>query len=271
MVLFLYSDIGYEYQAINCIKSLTNKITDDIKLVYYTIGFDSQFDFNNLYKYRIDLKAEYPQFNYYKAELSLLTMNLFPDEHYVFADADILFSKRFDFEKLKHSESYPIASFGPHEYPFNWETTNQTRLIYDETALMNYFNVPKRSQRYVWSCFYSFNQHCKEFFEEYMSICKNKYLLDRKKTYLPFSDETAFNICLWKRGADKNYGFSFVNTHKLDTVIEVEGGISDTIFSNKDLLGGEWEYVKNASDVMFYHGFKNKDEMEIITNFLINS
>ena len=63
MVLFLYSDIGYEYQAINCIKSLTNKITDDIKLVYYTIGFDSQFDFNNLYKYRIDLKAEYPQFN----------------------------------------------------------------------------------------------------------------------------------------------------------------------------------------------------------------
>lgn len=271
MVLFLYSDKNYEYQAINCIKSLTHKITDDIKLVYYTIGFDSQFEFKNLYKYRIDLKAEYPQFNYYKAELSLLTMNLFPNEHYIFSDADILFSKRLDFEKLKNSELYPIASFGPHEYPFNWEDKNEARLIYDETALMNYFNVTARSQRYVWSCFYSFNQHCTDFFEEYTSMCKNKYLLDRRKAYLPFSDETAFNICLWKRGANKNYGFSFVNTHLLETVIQVESGVSDTSFYNKDFLGNNWEYVKNASDVIFYHGFKEKEHMEETVNYLINS
>ena len=50
MVLFLYSDKKYEHQAISCIKSLTHKITDDVKIVYYTVGFDSDFNFKNLYK-----------------------------------------------------------------------------------------------------------------------------------------------------------------------------------------------------------------------------
>ena len=63
---------------------------------------------------------------------------------------------------------------------------------------MKYFNVEKRSQRYVWSCFYSFNPNCREFFEEYTAMCKNKYLMDRRKDYFPYADETPFNICLWK-------------------------------------------------------------------------
>lgn len=271
MILFLYSDKNCEHQAMSCIRSLVHKITDDVKIVYYTIGFDSQFEFKNLHKIRIELKAEYPTFHFYKAELSLLTMTLFPNEYYVFTDTDVLFSKNFNFDMIKHSESYPIACFGPHEYPFMWREINGTRMVYNEEMLMNYFNIPARTQRYVWSCFYSFNPNCKEFFEEYTSICRNKYLMDRRENYFPFADETSFNICLWKRGATKNYGFGFVNTHMLSTVKRVENGASKVHFNNAvDAYGQNWEYVDDPSKVMFYHGFKDKTHMEETMNYLVN-
>ena len=272
MVLFLYSDKNCEHQAINCIKSLTHKITDDVKIVYYTIGFDSNFQFKNLHKFRIEIKPEYPTFHYYKSDLSLLTMELFPNEHYIFTDTDVLFSRRFDFNKTIHIENYPIASYGPHEYPFMYYEENGSRTIFNEVLLMKYFNVEKRSQRYVWSCFYSFNPNCREFFEEYTAMCKNKYLMDRRKDYFPYADETPFNICLWKRNAIKNYGFGFVNTHRLETVKEVESGISNKTFENAvERLGNEWEYVVDAESVMIYHGFKEKEHMEETVNYLINT
>lgn len=271
MVIFLYSDKNCEHQAINCIKSLIHKITEDVKVVYYTIGFESSFEFKNLHKYKIELKPDYPTFHFYKAELSLLTMELFPNNFYVFTDTDVLFSRRFSFEKVKHHETYPIASFGPHEYPFIWRDINGERRIYNEIPLMNYLNVNERSQRYVWSCFYSFNERCRDFFEEYVSICKNKYLMDRRDVYFPYADETAFNVCLWKRNAIKNYGFGFVNTHLLSTVKQVEDGLSNTQFQNAvDAYGYNWEYVNDAETVMLYHGFKEKEEMELTVDYLLN-
>jgi hypothetical protein len=147
---------------------------------------------------------------------------MFPNDYYIFTDTDVLFSRNFDFEKLKFNEHYPIASFGPHEYPFTWQEVNGVKVIFNEEKLMKYLNVPHRSMRYVWTCFYAFNQHCRDFLEEYTSICQNQYLLEKRKDYLPYSDETAFNICLWKRGATKNLGNAFVNTHRFDVVKDVE-------------------------------------------------
>ena len=171
---------------------------------------------------------------------------------------------------VKHSESYPIASYGPHEYPYMWHIINGEKRIYNENSLMNYFNVQSRSQRYVWSCFYSFNSNCREFFEEYTSMCKNRYLMDRRNEYFPYADETPFNICLWKRNAIKNYEFGFVNTHIIETVKEVESGISNKHFNNAvDAFGRNWEYVDDSSKVMFYHGFKEKESMEETVKYLV--
>lgn len=272
MVLFLYSDKNCEHQAIACIKSLSHKITDDVKIVYYTIGFDSNFKFKNLYKIRILPKPEYPRYHFYKSELSLLTMDLFPDDYYAFTDTDVLFSRKFSFEKIKNNESYPLASFGPHEYPLIWQDTPNGRVIFNETKLMQYFNVPSRTQRYVWSCFYTFNCKCRDFFEEYTSICKNQYLQRNAQEYFPYADETAFNICLWKRNATNNLGFAFVNTHLLSTVTFVEtNSLSDYNINNVlDSWGNNWEYVENSNNVLLYHGFKQEKEMNETLNFLLN-
>jgi hypothetical protein len=282
MIIFLYSDKNCENQARACIQSLKHKITDDIKIVYYTVGFKSDFEFPNLYKVEYPIKPEYPRFHFYKAELSLETMRMFPDEHYIFTDTDVLFSHRFDPDKLKHSLPYPLASYGPHEYPFLWamhysETGEEVKVIYDETKLMKYFNVPQRSQRYVWSCLYTFNSQCKDFFEEYTSMCKNQYLNKHYSPnapvpdYFPYADETAFNVCLWKRGATQNLGFAFVNTHDINTVKIVEESTHSHYHFGKNIdeWGADWEYVDNPNNVIAYHGFKDDSDMIPTLEYLL--
>lgn len=272
MIIFLYSDKKYEHQAKSCIRSLTHKVNDDLKIVYYTIGFDSDFEFPNLYKVRYPLKAEYPRFHFYKAELSLVTMDMFPDEYYAFTDTDVLFSSRFDVDKVKHSHPYPMGSYGPHEYPFMWQNINGQYFQYDEVKMMKYFNVQSRSQRYLWSCFYSFNPQCREFFEEYVSICKNQYLHKWELDYFPYADETAFNICLWKRNATQNLGFAFVNTHLLSTVTKVEEALcfNSNMGNTVDHFGYDWEYVENPHNVLLYHGFKDEEETNSVLEYLLS-
>jgi len=272
MVVFLYGDKNCEHQAISCIKSLTYKITFDVKIVYYTVGFDSDFEFKNLHKIKIPFKPEYPMMHFYKPELCLLTMELFPDDYYVYTDTDILFSRRFNFDIVKHNEIYPLASFGPVEYPYLWIANDDEVKVYDEKKLMEYFNVPSRTQRYVWACFYSFNSNCRDFFEEYTSMCKNQYLLSNRIEYFPYTDETALNICLWKRNATKNYGYAYVHTNNLQTVKEVENGASYKKFNRNfiDSGGYDWEFVEDPTNIMFYHNFKEKEYMEETVKYLLN-
>ena len=272
MVLFLYSDVGAEYQAIACIKSFENKITDDVKIVYYTIGFDSKFECKNLYKIKIEYK-NYPTFHYYKAELSLLTLSLFPNEKYfAFSDTDIIYSNRFNFNFLKRDTNLPLAPTGPHEYPFLFEYVGNEYYQYDETKLMNYLNVSTRSMYYVWTCFFLFNHNCVDFLEEYTSLCKNEYLLKHRKLYYPFHDETPFNVCLWKREFTQNLGFCFVNTHILDTVEKCEYyNFTEYYGSHVDHFGRTWEYIKNPNDVIFYHGIKDSNDTHSILELILKN
>ena len=270
MIVFLYSDKGYEHQAIHCIKSLS-RIIDDIKVVYYTIGFDSSFEFKNLHKVRYPIKPEYSRFNYYKAELSLVTMDMFPGEQYFFTDTDVLFSSRFTPERVYHQYDYPLASYGPHEYPFAWELHGDVRVIFDETKLMEYFNVQKRSQRYVWSCAYAYNSKARDFFEEYTSMCRNQYLQSKAKHYLPYQDETAFNICLWKRNATKNLGFAYVNVSSPNTIRLVEETEQKDfrVGNAVDNFGCDWEYVDDPKSILWYHALKETRDMEPALNYLL--
>lgn len=270
MVIFFFSDSSVEYQVISSVKSLESKITDDVKIVYYTIGFDSNYSCKNLYKIKIPYK-NYPSFHYYKAELSLMTLQLFPyDDHFAYSDSDIVFSNRFTFDFLRRDTDVPLAPYGPHEYPFTYEVIDDNYKHYNEVSLMEYLNVPHRSMRYVWSCFYLFNHKCVDFLEEFTSLCKNEYLNSINKKYYPFYDETPFNVCLWKRNATENLGFCFVNTHLLDTIKKCENEYLIEYYGDHiDQDGARWEYVSDVKYIMFYHGIKDKNTLNDVLDFLI--
>lgn len=275
MVIFLYTNKVCEHQAISCIKSMEPHLTDDIKVVYFTIGFISDFHIKNLVKVPIP-ERKYPTFHYYKAELSLDVMRMFPEEQdFIFTDTDILFSRRMDFHKLKHIHNYPLGVFGPHDQPYIWsrDADGSNFQIYNEELLMKYFNVTSKSVRYQWSCFYVFNRQCEEFFEEYTSMCKNEYLINRRKWYYPFHDETSFNVCIWKRSGTESLGFIFVNTHDINTVKMVEEStVADKrLGKNIDEMGSDWEYIHDSSKVLLYHGFKDEIPTRQTLNYLLNN
>jgi hypothetical protein len=117
-----------------------------------------------------------------------------------------------------------------------------------------------------------FNRKAYEFFEEYTSMCKNPYLVKRKKWYFPFHDETSFNVCLWKHNARHSFGNIFVNTHLLNTVKFVEENVVEDkrMGTNLDFLGADWEYIEDSRKVLLYHGFKQKEEMEEALEYLLN-
>jgi len=271
MILFMYSNKVCEHQAISCIRSLQPRITSDVKIVYFTIGFISNFSIPQLVKIPIP-ERNYPTFHYYKAELSLDVMDMFPDEDYFFfTDTDILFSRRADLAKLKCNTPYPQGVFGPHEQPYIWERTGENMTIFDEKLLMQYFNVGNRTLNYQWSCFYAFHRNAYAFFEEYTSMCKNQYLLARRKWYYPFHDETSFNICLWKNNAQQSLGYIFVNTHNPELVrlVETEDIKENCPGVNIDELGADWEYIHDSSQVMFYHGFKEYQTTQVALSQLL--
>jgi hypothetical protein len=274
MVIFLYTNKTCEYQAISCIQSMEPHLTDDIKVVYFTIGFISSFESKNLIKVPIP-ERKYPTFHYYKAELSLDIMKMFPDEqNFIFTDTDILFSRRMDFHKLTHNHNYALGVFGPHDQPYIWTRNpdGSNFQVYDENLLMQYFNVKEKSVRYQWSCFYVFNRSCQEFFEEYTSMCKNEYLISRRNLYYPFHDETSFNVCIWKRGGKESLGFIFVNTHFPHTVRKVEESniVDQRLGQNLDELGSDWEYIKDSSKVLLYHGIKDKPSIDETLSYLLS-
>jgi hypothetical protein len=271
MIIFMYSNKACEYQAISCIRSLVPRISKNTKIVYFTIGFVSNFAAEQLVKIPIP-ERKYPTFHYYKAELSLNVMDMFPDEKYFFfTDTDVLFSRRLNLDKLKCDTPYPLGVFGPHEQPYIWEMYEDKITIFDENLLMQYLNVTEKTIRYQWSCFYAFNRDCTDFFEEYTSLCKNEFLLKRRKQYYPFHDETPFNICLWKCKAQKSLGYIFVNTHSPSIVNMVEtNDVKDyNPGTNLDDFGADWEYIHDSAQVMMYHGFKDPRTTEIALNYLL--
>lgn len=269
MVIVLYSDKKYEYQAISCLESLRKKVDEDLKFFYVTIGFDSEIKFPNLTKQRLEIQEIYTDFCFYKPEVCLLAMDKFPDEDFIYTDTDVIFSHRFQPHTMKSDKTFPLAGFPEHEYPYIWEKNESGEIvIYDESTLLRYFGGTQRTQRYVLACFFLFNKSCRDFLEEWFSMCRNTYLLDRKKIYFPFPDETAFNVCLWKRNVTENLGFVFLNTNDPSLVKEME----QWFFENKylDEPNKEWLYLKDAKGVLFYHGMKNKNDMEDVSFYIQN-
>jgi hypothetical protein len=121
---------------------------------------------------------------------------------------------------------------------------------------------------YVYTCVFSFNDKCSDVFKEWESICDNNYLLQNVRKYFPFKDETPLNIVLWKRGITQNLNRVYLNTIQAEPLIYIEenegivgGAYNMGIFDNSNMK------CENSSDIMIYHGIKDKIELDIAINY----
>ncbi len=139
----------------------------------------------------------------------------------------------------------------------------------NEEKLMNYFGVKGRTMNYVYTCMVSLNEKCRDIIVEWESMCENKFLMQDSEHYFPFKDETPMNVILWRRGITENYGRIYLNTvefNPLKFVEENENVVGDPSI-NYGILGSDLMRCENSSNIMFYHGIKDKLELTKVLNY----
>jgi hypothetical protein len=264
VVILAYSDKNYEYQVESLYKSLLLNGHGNLTFLYYTLGFESDLNYPNMVKKVWPLDPRIKRFNNYKPGICLDAIRSFGGD-ILFMDTDILVGKRFDPEFFVHDFDYPLCSVGNWDFPFYYEIDGQgNKIVYSESKLCDYLGVRGRTMNYVYSCLMSMNSKCEQFMLEAKSITENEYLNQFGPEYFPFSDETPINVILWKRGANQNYGRIFVNTGYADVVQHVEN--NDNIVS-EDVFGNDLQKCENSANVKFYHGIKDKEELEKMMDY----
>lgn len=276
MILVLFSDKGYEKMVDSFLISRKYSNNEDITVLYYSVGFDSELDYPNLIKKRWEiwdannvpdgmLNNGILNLAYYKPEILLDALSF--SDKVCFMDSDVLLSKRFSIDSVVNNDyDYPLCCRGPVEHVWVWEVFGDgITHVYNEQKLMDYFGVKDRGI-YVWSSMISVNEKCRDFLEEWDSIIKNKYLSSKSKYFFPFRDETSLNVLFWKRGNNNTLGLIFFNTIKFESFLKVEN-LDDfqkhvreyhIIPTNYDI----YETCEDSSAVNFYHGMKPGPELD---------
>jgi len=299
--ILIYSDSKYEYLVKYFIESLILTENSDIPVIFYTIGFNSELNYPNLIKRFYPINDSYGKdFYFYKPAIMLDALDYFGGE-FLFLDTDIVFGKRFDINFFNHDYDFPMLTtinwaypirFGGHyttqkvhnpeltyisedggEYPaveIDWDgniSGNPGTVIFNEVVLMSYFGIKRRTMRYVGTCLLSFGEKCYDFILEWKSLIENPWIKSKGFEYLPFHEETAINIILWRRGINKQYDRIFQNTGYFSTykLVEENEGIMNMMID-----GDENQMCENSSKMLFYHGIKDVDELEKVIEYLKN-
>jgi len=265
MNIVFYSDKNYEYQAKALIESVLANCNQEVNLIYYTIGFNSSLNYKNLTKRIFPIDINKNRFEFYKPAIILDAMDTFGGD-IVFFDTDIIIGNRFDIKNLIHNYDHPMLSCGNWDAPFicTIHEDDSYSDVVNEEKLMEYFGVKERSMNYVYTCMVSLNEKCREIILEWKSICENEFLMLEQEAFFPFKDETPMNVILWKRNIRNNYGRIYLNTLEFEPVkyIEESENVSGDPSINYGILGSEFMRCENSSNIMFYHGIKDKDEIE---------
>lgn len=265
MNIVFYSDYNYEYQAKSLIESILINVKDEVQMIYYTIGFESTLDYPNLTNVFYPKNDNKRFFEFYKPTIMLDAISKFGG-NFLFLDTDILIGKRFDISRFNSDLDVPLFPYGNWDYPFLCNGQDQNGEYIDfsnETELMKYFGVGSRSMNYVYTCVFSFNDKCSDVLKEWESMCDNKYLLQDTRKYYPFKDETPLNVILWKRGVKQNLNRIYLNTIQSEPLIYIEenDGVAGDAY-NMGIFGNSNMKCENSSDIMIYHGIKDKVELD---------
>ena len=270
--IILYSDKGYEGMVDSFLISMKYAKCENIPVLYYTIGFDSDLDYPNLKKIKWESDPKKIDLTYYKPEILLDTLKYSNEVCYM--DSDIVLGKRFNIDSLFNNNlDYPVCCRGPLEFVWAWHSRGDGNFVVDEWNLMNYYGVKERSSTYLWASMMTFTEKCRDFLEEWSSILNNPYLLKDAKHYFPFREETAFNVTFWKRGCNRILDLVFFNTVKFESFlkVETEDDFNQEIrnytgFATIDL--GIYETCDNSSIVQFYHGLKPGEDLNKVIDWM---
>ena len=117
MNIIFFSDLNYEYQAKSLIESILLNVKDEVRMIYYTIGFESSLDYPNLIKVPYDKDDSKKLFEFYKPTIMLDDISKFGGK-FLFLDTDIIIGRRFNISRVDNNLDIPLFPYGNWDYPF---------------------------------------------------------------------------------------------------------------------------------------------------------
>ena len=144
MNIVFFSDVNYEYQIRALIRSLDLRDIPNKKLIYYTVGFDSEMERPDLIKKRIEKDPSKKRFEFYKPGIILDVARNFEGPS-IFLDSDIIVGKRFDVNKITNVGNIPMLSIGNWDGPFSYHSRSTDSFpafsVGDRVSLKDYRNI----------------------------------------------------------------------------------------------------------------------------------
>lgn len=247
-------------------------LKDKHKIIYYSIGYDSDFVHEKVITKKIDIGKirfhNYRDFQFMKPRVLIYSIFDFPEENnFVYLDLDILLGKRFDPDKLVLDNDLDNS-----EFPLcPKHTLNRNGFDLTQKLIQNHYSLVNNNfifEELIQNCFILYNRKHLEFLKEWNDLCYSDWYCD--KLFITFwnhhsGDESILWYLFIKYKFEKNLGYIY-NNKCADVWI-------DHIENNR----GQWisceeieSCVDNTDDIQFYHHQKDFETNKKILNNILS-
>lgn len=281
--LNLFSDYPLHVFCINYLPSEENKGYGCFfhKINYEIWETDWTVDYNesgNYYVNRSNPKNFQIMTRKYEACLKILD---FDYDECCFIDCDSIAMPNIDsiFNYTNLIKNIPLFSLGPHNFmmitdgvnivrgnPFeeSWPIPDIKKTL--EWPLMQFLQVGEDKRGIYRTCnLFIFNKQCKKFIQDAEVFLDSLWRVGDVFYYAPFQDETVINVLLWKNDAE-GLPLVYINLEGLQTLEH----FCETEVQNDELFGRFYRLPSEKNLVKVLHGEKRIEEIEKITNFLVD-
>lgn len=288
-----HSDKNYLKYAERLFESMQQ--FSDAKIIYYTVDFHYTSKYSNVIPVHFSTKDYVSSSSYNKLDTKSCFVFLKPviteitlqkyaqtvEDSFCYIDCDCLARKQLDdiFQYAKHIDNYPLLNRSCFDYLiFNGRGDPFVNGGFDinkclEAELLKALNIDLnlRTQTYVQTGVFIFNNKCLNFLKEWKNTCFLDFIFENQFQYAPFHEETVINCLLWKYQYKNNLSQVLINIPYCDNkdfskekILKMQQALSDTK-NNGYLLTG-FTYIPSKQDVSnlyFYHGKISDEEYNL--------
>lgn len=204
-------------------------------------------------------------------------------DEWVYLDGDCIANSNIDdlFGYCKTAINYPIATLGPHEYliivkedvvygDVYMNSTGFNQKLCIEYPLYQYlgYDLEKRTKNYkTTNIIVGNNTEANiNFIKEWKKL-RDKLLIELEndlQLYLPFHEETIYNLMVWEIGEVETMPLVYLNVIDSESVQR----FFDDLPNNNTYEGNYW--FTNKTDIKVFHGEKRKSEFDKIIKIINN-
>jgi FkbM family methyltransferase len=270
-------NIGYMPLIEKLVKSLLEFSSQ--KIIVYGIGCDVPFDYPNVIRRRMEIPYHSEHDKWYWKQYACLESLNEDFENYIWIDGDVV--ANYNIDNLSNYfpmiDNYPIPDIHLQtEFIGYYKDTNGNngRQVFNE-ILSNKHGI-ERLLPFAHICMYVYNKNCKWWFDEILSVYINTPL-DEYPMLLQWNDEGIDNFLRFKYKFNKFLPVSNFDVSDWDGDLLGTTGESMKHFltfwneegpKNFGKIYG-WQYVpKDKSNILYFHGNKNLEFAEIMTDFI---